>query len=74
MATNQNKIKMQCKCSSCGIDMVKTNLTYLCDDCRDILEEHSANIADGICTVCKGSCEQMDGTPCVDCDGKGLTK
>jgi len=44
----------------------------ICLDCQDIIQEYTENIKAGLCLKCKGSCMELDGTPCIECNGKGI--
>ncbi len=47
-------------------------LTVVCIECQMTIDEEQHNLENGLCTKCKGSCIEMDGTPCTECDGKGI--
>jgi hypothetical protein len=49
-----------------------TGPAAVCDDCRDIIETEQQNLKDGLCPKCKGSCQEIDGTPCTECEGFGI--
>lgn len=56
------------KCAFCGEEKEYSP----CDDCMDLLREEEENFRRGICPHCKGRCEELDGSTCTTCDGKGI--
>lgn len=46
----------------------------ICKECERLLKEHERNGRNGVCHKCKGNGENLDGTPCDNCEGRGIIR
>ena len=64
------EVEGQSLCCSCG-EVCEEPGSH-CNVCSDLIAEAAQNDLDGLCSHCKGSCTNMDGTECDECEGMGV--